>query len=160
MEPGRLGNASDNRIKPIALLQTPCWRNVLPPLKRDRVALIVPHVGHLSHINLTPNFHTCVSNSREVQRIPTRTLTRKRTRGAESVGFGDGGHHRPGQDQWSRWACSAYLHPMLQYNVFLPSGPHLSSPSLNSSRPPTRTSEKQKRRTHLPKSTQCGCETR
>lgn len=25
------------------------------------VAVIRPHVGNLSHINLTPNFHTCSS---------------------------------------------------------------------------------------------------
>lgn len=29
--------------------------------KRGGVAPIIPHVGNLSHINLTPNFHTCSS---------------------------------------------------------------------------------------------------
>lgn len=38
-------------------------RNVFPSVKKTGqhggVALIIPYVGNLSHIKLTPNFHTC-----------------------------------------------------------------------------------------------------
>lgn len=81
------------------------------------VAVIRPHVGNLSHINLTPNFHTCSSpceSSNSLTHAPPHTNTHSYTAGWDlAVGFpsagGDRGHHR---DQQSHRAYLAYLHPM------------------------------------------------
>lgn len=133
-----------------------------PPLRKKKrekggVAPISPHVGNLSHINLTPNFHTCSSTCWKSSNSLTHThphLPRIHTLLSGTwpwVSLGAGGeweHHRRGSVKLAgmlgifaphvAWLCLSHTNPCSL------SIPHLSSPWLNSSRPPAHTSEKNK----------------
>lgn len=121
-------------------------RNVFPSVKKTGqhggVALIIPYVGNLSHIKLTPNFHTCSPTCWKSSNSLNHTHTHVHTRVVPHtnmrcwVGSGrgfppsvwEGNRDITGQDQESPRACSAYLHPMQQNSLSTKAVLTLSSP--------------------------------
>lgn len=109
---------------------------------RGGVALIIPHVGDLSHINLTPNFHTCSSTCWKSSNSLSHTHTKPHTYTHMVlsatwpwVSFGAGeeqGHHRLGSVEavgmLSIFAPHAAMVCLSHPNPCSLSLPHLSSP--------------------------------
>lgn len=102
------------------------------------VALIIPYVGNLSHIKLTPNFHTCRpmcwKSSNSLKHTHACALPHTNMQGCVGSGHGflpsvwEGNWDITGWDQESPWACSAYLHPMKQNSLWTKPMLTLSSP--------------------------------